>query len=83
MYVMTQSHSPSNIVTISLTHAAGWPPSDPAPWFVRVAKTPAFSIVTGAEGTTIEVVNGVLKIIFPRLDSQALLRFQPPAHTAE
>ena len=74
LYAMAQANG-STTVAISLSHAAGWPTSVPAPWFVRTATQPTFSMLAGAEGTTFAVSNQTLRITFPRLDSQALLSF--------
>ena len=77
LYAMAQANG-STTVAISLSHAAGWPTSVPAPWFVRTATTatqPTFSMLAGAEGTTLAVSNQTLRITFPQLGSQALLSF--------
>ena len=76
IYLMAQSESPSATLSVSLSHAAGWPTTIPAPWIVREAKLPTFSLIAGAEGTTFAVRNATLTVTFPALDSQAMLSFK-------
>lgn len=80
MYVMAQQTAPSVTVEVALS-SPGWPADAPAPGVVRVAPAarPAFTLLAGAAGTRV-VMAGTsaapqVQVIFPALNSQALLSY--------